>query len=114
MFEAETELVRDTAREFVRRECDEWRTLRWDQSQTYPKPLFDILDQPVKEIVQHVNPTYYNASTAVSPAAAQIAAVPAAAPESAATVVPAPTPAAAQASAASVEPTPNAEPAPGR
>jgi alkylation response protein AidB-like acyl-CoA dehydrogenase len=41
IFAAETELVRDTAREFVKRECDEWRTLRWDQSQTYPKALFD-------------------------------------------------------------------------
>jgi alkylation response protein AidB-like acyl-CoA dehydrogenase len=41
IFAAETALVRDTAREFVKRECDEWRTLRWDQSQTYPKALFD-------------------------------------------------------------------------
>jgi alkylation response protein AidB-like acyl-CoA dehydrogenase len=41
MFDTDTELVRDTAREFVKRECDEWRTLRWDQTQTYPKALFD-------------------------------------------------------------------------
>jgi alkylation response protein AidB-like acyl-CoA dehydrogenase len=41
IFDEETQLVRDTAREFVKRECDEWRTLRWDQSQTYPKALFD-------------------------------------------------------------------------
>ena len=41
MFTEETELVRETAREFVANECDEWRTLRWDQTQTYPKPLFD-------------------------------------------------------------------------
>jgi alkylation response protein AidB-like acyl-CoA dehydrogenase len=41
IFDEETELVRETAREFVKRECDEWRTLRWDQTQTYPKALFD-------------------------------------------------------------------------
>lgn len=41
IFDEETELVRETARAFVKRECDEWRTLRWDQTQTYPKALFD-------------------------------------------------------------------------
>ena len=41
IFDEETELVRETARDFVKRECDEWRTLRWDQTQTYPKALFD-------------------------------------------------------------------------
>jgi NADH-quinone oxidoreductase subunit M len=51
----------------------------------YPKPLFNILDQPVKEIVEHVNPGYYNASASASaPAATPVAADPAAAPESAA------------------------------
>jgi alkylation response protein AidB-like acyl-CoA dehydrogenase len=40
-FTEETELVRETAREFVKNECSEWRTLEWDQSQTYPKALFD-------------------------------------------------------------------------
>jgi NADH-quinone oxidoreductase subunit M len=34
----------------------------------YPKPLFNVLDQPVHDIVTQVNPGYYNA--AVAPAAA--------------------------------------------
>src|SRR5216683_1184051 len=34
----------------------------------YPKPLFAYLDQPVHEIVERVNPGYYKAESAASPA----------------------------------------------
>jgi NADH-quinone oxidoreductase subunit M len=30
----------------------------------YPKPLFQVLDMPVRQIVQQVNPNYYNSATA--------------------------------------------------
>jgi NADH-quinone oxidoreductase subunit M len=30
----------------------------------YPKPLFQVLDMPVRQIVQQVNPSYYNSATA--------------------------------------------------
>jgi NADH-quinone oxidoreductase subunit M len=59
----------------------------------YPKPLFTILEQPVRQIVTQVNPGYYNAAGAASaPAVAAIAtpgvapAPPAALPEPAAPV----------------------------
>src|SRR6185295_12305537 len=69
----------------------------------YPKPLFDILDQPVKEIVQHVNPGYYNATAAaVTP---PLAAPVSAAPESATVGGAQPAPA---------EPVANAQSIPGR
>jgi NADH-quinone oxidoreductase subunit M len=45
----------------------------------YPKPLFTILEQPVKQIVLQVNPNYYNAAGAAPAPAAAVAA--AAAPE---------------------------------
>jgi len=34
----------------------------------YPKPLFRVLDQPVRQIVERVNPGYYNAERALPPA----------------------------------------------
>jgi NADH-quinone oxidoreductase subunit M len=46
----------------------------------YPKPLFTILEQPVKQIVLQVNPGYYNAA-GTAPAAAAPAAVALAVPE---------------------------------
>jgi NADH-quinone oxidoreductase subunit M len=30
----------------------------------YPKPLFRVLDAPVRQIVEQVNPNYYNSATA--------------------------------------------------
>ncbi len=30
----------------------------------YPKPLFTVLDAPVQQIVEQVNPGYYNSATA--------------------------------------------------
>ena len=30
----------------------------------YPKPLFSVLDAPVRQIVEQVNPGYYNSATA--------------------------------------------------
>jgi hypothetical protein len=35
----------------------------------YPKPLFRVLDRPVQEIVQQINPGYYGAERAATPAA---------------------------------------------
>jgi alkylation response protein AidB-like acyl-CoA dehydrogenase len=35
------EPVRQTARAFVQKECDEWRCLEWDKAGTYPKEVFD-------------------------------------------------------------------------
>jgi hypothetical protein len=32
----------------------------------YPKPLFTILEQPVRQIVQQVNPGYYSATGAAA------------------------------------------------
>jgi NADH-quinone oxidoreductase subunit M len=49
----------------------------------YPKPLFTILEQPVKQIVQQVNPSYYKdaeAVTAPAPVAAATPQLPEAAP----------------------------------
>ena len=34
----------------------------------YPKPLFDILEKPVRQIVEQVNPGYYNTAGAAAPA----------------------------------------------
>src|ERR1700720_4038270 len=34
----------------------------------YPKPLFNVLDQPVRQIVSQVNPGYYNAAATPVPA----------------------------------------------
>src|SRR6202795_3713478 len=45
----------------------------------YPKPLFTVLDVPVRQIVEQVNPGYYNAHRPVAPASA-IAEPPAAVP----------------------------------
>jgi len=45
----------------------------------YPKPLFRVLDQPVKEIVERVNPGYYGAERGTlprAPAVAQVARIP--------------------------------------
>lgn len=39
--EAAREEVRQTARTFVQKECDEWRCLQWDQAGTYPREVFD-------------------------------------------------------------------------
>jgi len=36
----------------------------------YPKPLFRVLDRPVQEIVEQVNPGYFGAERAAAPAAA--------------------------------------------
>jgi hypothetical protein len=35
----------------------------------YPKPLFRVLERPVQQIVQQVNPGYYGAERAAAPAA---------------------------------------------
>ncbi len=37
----------------------------------YPKPLFTVLDAPVRQIVQQVNPGYYNGRGATLPTAAR-------------------------------------------
>jgi NADH-quinone oxidoreductase subunit M len=37
----------------------------------YPKPLFDILDKPVHELVERVHPGYYSAPELIPPAAPQ-------------------------------------------
>jgi NADH-quinone oxidoreductase subunit M len=42
----------------------------------YPKPLFTVLEAPVHQIVEQVNPGYYNAASPASPATA-VAAAPA-------------------------------------
>jgi NADH-quinone oxidoreductase subunit M len=44
----------------------------------YPKPLFTVLDGPVRQIVEQVNPGYYNAQgpAAVSPVASATTAFP--------------------------------------
>jgi alkylation response protein AidB-like acyl-CoA dehydrogenase len=34
-------LLRESVRELVRNECDEWRCLAWDAAKTYPKDVFD-------------------------------------------------------------------------
>jgi len=44
----------------------------------YPAPLFRLLDVPVKQLVERVNPTYYMAHAAPAPAAAAPAEAPAA------------------------------------
>jgi hypothetical protein len=33
----------------------------------YPKPLFRVLDRPVRELVQQVNPGYYQATQPTPP-----------------------------------------------
>jgi len=35
----------------------------------YPKPLFRVLERPVQQIVEQVNPGYYGAERAAAPAA---------------------------------------------
>jgi hypothetical protein len=47
----------------------------------YPKPLFRVLDRPVRELVQTVNPGYYGAAAQpASTAAPMLPALPAAPP----------------------------------
>lgn len=38
---SETAMLREAARQFVARECDEWRCLEWDKAGEYPKAVFD-------------------------------------------------------------------------
>jgi NADH-quinone oxidoreductase subunit M len=83
----------------------------------YPKPLFSVLDQPVKEIVQHVNPTYYNASVAAvtpTPATTPDAAATASAAPQAAVALAIPSVPTAQASTAPADPPASAPPVSGR
>jgi NADH-quinone oxidoreductase subunit M len=52
----------------------------------YPKPLFRVLDRPVRELVQQVNPGYYGPvpqPSMASPAANAPTAAPAAPPSAA-------------------------------
>ena len=35
------EELREIARQFVSKECNEWKTLVWDEQCHYPKELFD-------------------------------------------------------------------------
>jgi NADH-quinone oxidoreductase subunit M len=48
----------------------------------YPKPLFRVLDRPVQQIVEQINPGYYGAERAAAPAAAPAALAPAGAGQS--------------------------------
>jgi NADH-quinone oxidoreductase subunit M len=41
----------------------------------YPKPLFDVLDAPVHQLVEQVNPGYYSAQHPANPGAATLAAL---------------------------------------
>lgn len=41
MFTDELNMVRESARAFVQRECNEWMTLEWDRDGVYPKHVFD-------------------------------------------------------------------------
>ena len=41
MFTEEAEFVRDAARRFVEKECNEWRCREWDADEHYPKEVFD-------------------------------------------------------------------------
>jgi alkylation response protein AidB-like acyl-CoA dehydrogenase len=40
-FTEEVELLRESARSFVQKECSEWMALEWDRAETYPKHVFD-------------------------------------------------------------------------
>jgi len=40
---AELDLLRDSAREFVQKECNEWMALEWDRDGVYPKHVFDTI-----------------------------------------------------------------------
>jgi alkylation response protein AidB-like acyl-CoA dehydrogenase len=37
----EITLLRETARRFVEKECNQWRALAWDQAREYPRAVFD-------------------------------------------------------------------------
>jgi alkylation response protein AidB-like acyl-CoA dehydrogenase len=37
----EIELLRETARRFVARECNQWKALEWDHARAYPREVFD-------------------------------------------------------------------------
>jgi alkylation response protein AidB-like acyl-CoA dehydrogenase len=39
------EELRDIARQFVAKECNEWKTLVWDEQHHYPKDVFDTIAQ---------------------------------------------------------------------
>ena len=41
MFTEEAEFVRDAAKRFVEKECNEWRCREWDADEHYPKEVFD-------------------------------------------------------------------------
>jgi alkylation response protein AidB-like acyl-CoA dehydrogenase len=41
MFTEEAEALRDAARRFVEKECNEWQCRAWDEAAHYPKPVFD-------------------------------------------------------------------------
>jgi alkylation response protein AidB-like acyl-CoA dehydrogenase len=41
VFTEEAEFVRDAARHFVEKECNEWRCREWDADEHYPKEVFD-------------------------------------------------------------------------
>jgi alkylation response protein AidB-like acyl-CoA dehydrogenase len=41
MFSKETELLREAARDFVQKECNEWMALEWDHASAYPREVFD-------------------------------------------------------------------------
>ena len=34
-------LLRETARRFVARECNQWKALEWDRARAYPREVFD-------------------------------------------------------------------------
>ncbi|HEY3541813.1 MAG TPA: acyl-CoA dehydrogenase family protein [Gaiellaceae bacterium] len=38
---SELDLLRESARDFVQKECNEWMTLEWDRDGVYPKHVFD-------------------------------------------------------------------------
>jgi alkylation response protein AidB-like acyl-CoA dehydrogenase len=42
---AELELLRESARAFVAKECNEWMALEWDREAAYPKHVFDQIAQ---------------------------------------------------------------------
>ena len=41
----EIELLRESAREFVQKECNEWLALEWDRAEHYPRHVFDKIAQ---------------------------------------------------------------------
>jgi alkylation response protein AidB-like acyl-CoA dehydrogenase len=42
-FSDDVQLLRDTVRQFVQKECNEWKALQWDLAGEYPKPVFDSI-----------------------------------------------------------------------